>query len=108
MSGHALVTGHAVARMPAQTDEVARLQGTHFVSDGGDPPNHLVARHHRIVGDAPFVVDDAYVAVANADRDDLDIDVGPSCRRQVVFKRLQRRARLRRSVGVYGWHECLL
>ena len=64
--------------MPADADALAYAGAVHVGTDVGDGADDLVAGNERVAADAPVVVDEVDVGVADAAVSDADVDVvGP-------------------------------
>jgi len=76
VSGHALLTRHAIAGVPADAHDIADREVGDVLANRADGADDLMAGDHRVGGEAPVVVDHADVAVANAAVQDVDVDLG--------------------------------
>ena len=66
----------AGVRLPADADAVPGFQALHGGADCGDGTDDLVAGDEGVLADAPVVVDQVDVGVADAAVGDLDLDIG--------------------------------
>jgi hypothetical protein len=57
------------------TDDLVALETGDLLADTGHPPDDFVTRHDRILFPAPVVTDVVDIGVANAAKQDLDLDV---------------------------------
>ena len=74
VAAHALVTGQARTRVPANADPLADTNMVYVLTDRRDRSDDLVSRYERILADAPFIVEDTEIAVTNAAISDIDLD----------------------------------
>lgn len=75
MTRQAFATGHAGLRIPAQTDRHPRADVAHVLPYCRDRADHLVTRYERVLAEAPFVIQHAEIAVADATVAHVDFDV---------------------------------
>lgn len=66
IAAHALITHHAVARVPAQPDAIANLHVRHMIAHGRNAADDLVSGHERELCHTPLVFHHAQIAMANA------------------------------------------
>ncbi len=77
-AGTAPLADAAGVCLPADADALAYGWAVNVRSDGGDGADDLVAGDERVAADAPVVVDEVDVGVADAAVSDADFDVvGP-------------------------------
>ena len=96
---HTGLTFVAVTGMPAQTNTVTDLQFFHMRAHRADAPRHFMARHKGITGHAPFVIQHAQIAVADAAVFHIDFHIMVTQRARIVFKRLEFTTRFEGCVG---------
>ena len=90
VTAHALRTGHAAFRKPAETDAVAGDKIFNHRTNGLDATNDFVSGHERVGGKAPLVAEHAEIRVADAAVFDADVDMlGPN-RREFVGEGFER------------------
>ena len=64
VSRHALATVHATAGIPADADALSDLESFGIRTDGRDPADDLVAENRGVLRNAPLVVQDGEIGVA--------------------------------------------
>ncbi len=105
----ALVAMRAGVAEPAEADTLAFLQFRHVLPDGRDRADDLVPADERVLAHAPLVVEHRHVAVADAARLDLDLDLPRLQLAGVVLERLELALGFIGGIGVEGvTHETTL
>ena len=69
------MTGHAASGEPAHADALADFQIFYLRTGGDNRADNFVARHERIRGEAPFVIEHRQIGVADAAVVDGDLDL---------------------------------
>src|SRR5258706_7879706 len=82
-SRHALVTVHATARIPPDTDALSDLESLGIRTYGGDSGNDLMAENRGVLRDTPFIVQDGEIGVAQTAVFDRHFNVLASERSEV-------------------------
>ena len=78
ISRHALVTVHAAARVPADADALSDRETLGIRTHGRDPTDDLVAENRGVLRNAPVIVQDGKIGVAQPTMFDSDFNVlGP-------------------------------
>ena len=73
--GAAVGAGAARVHEAAHADGVADLELLHAAADRRHAADDLVARHGRILGEAPFVAGEVQVGVADAAIEDFNLHI---------------------------------
>ncbi len=75
VSRHALVAVHAAPLVPADADALSDLESLGIRTDGRDLADDLVAENRGVLRNAPVVVQDGKVGVAQTAMFDSDLNV---------------------------------
>ena len=94
----AVVAGAAAVDEAADRGEVASLELRDARADSRDAAEDLVARHDRILREAPLVSGEVEIAVADAAEEDVDLDI--ACGRLAALDRVRGEGRGGRLGGV--------
>jgi hypothetical protein len=87
-SGHALVTVHAAARVPAHPDSLSDLGSFGVRTYGRDPTDDLVAENRGILRNTPLIVQDGKIRMTHTAVLDGDFNVlGPERSEIDAFER---------------------
>jgi len=90
VAAHALWTGHAAFRKPAETNAVAGDKVFNHRTNGLDATNDFVSGHERIGGKAPLVAEHAEIRVTDAAVFDADVDMLGTDGREFVGEGFER------------------
>ena len=90
VTAHALWTGHAAFRKPAETDAVARDKIFNHRTNGLDATNDFVSGHERVGGKAPLVAEHAEIRVADAAVFNANVDMLGADGREFVGEGFER------------------
>src|ERR1700722_1487596 len=87
-SRHALVTVHATARVPANAHALTELESLGIRAQGRDPTDGFVAKDRGVLRNAPLIVQDREIGVAQATVFDSDLNLlGPERSEINIFER---------------------